>query len=94
MRISPLVLAHHDAIFCGMRTTVTLEPDVVAAVDELRRARRIGPSAAINELVRRGLGAGEASPDSFVQRSSDMGGRIDLRNIGDMLELLDGPNAP
>ncbi len=40
---------------CGMRTTVTLDPDVAAAVSHLRTERGIGVSAAINDLVRRGL---------------------------------------
>ena len=74
-----------------MRTTVTLEPDVAAAVEALRRDRHVGVSAAVNELIRSGLGRSEASAEPFEQRTSPMGARIDVANIADALELLDGP---
>ena len=38
-----------------MRTTFTLDADVAAAVDELRRREGIGPSEAVNRLIRRAL---------------------------------------
>src|SRR5581483_1322876 len=38
-----------------MRTTVTFDKDVAAAVRELQRTRSIGVSEAVNELVRQGL---------------------------------------
>ena len=38
-----------------MRTTVTLDDDVAAAVDLVRRERGVGLSEALNELVRRGM---------------------------------------
>ena len=34
-----------------MRTTLKLDPDVAAAAEQLRRARQIGLSEAVNELV-------------------------------------------
>jgi len=40
-----------------MRTTVTLDSDVAEAVLQLRTERGISMSAAINDLVRRGLSA-------------------------------------
>jgi hypothetical protein len=40
-----------------MRTTVTLAPDVAAAVAQLRALRGIGTSEALNEIARRGLTA-------------------------------------
>ena len=73
-----------------MRTTVTLEDDVAAAVARLRRERGIGVSAAINHLVRTGLVATEP-PSPFRQRASDMGARIDVTNVADVLDLLEDP---
>jgi hypothetical protein len=61
-----------------MRTTVTLEPDVAAAVDSLCGKRHVGVSAAINELIQTGLREGA---------------RIDIANVADALEILDGPSS-
>lgn len=69
-----------------MRTTVTLAPDVAAAVQELRRRRGGGISEVVNELVRRGLAAKAASAP-FRQRSSAMG--LPARSLDDVAGLLD-----
>jgi hypothetical protein len=71
-----------------MRTTITFDPDVTAAVEQMRRERSIGVSQAVNELVRAGLRARPAQR-RFRQRSVDLGLRIDVTNIGDVLDLLD-----
>ncbi len=76
-----------------MRTTVTLASDVAAAVEGLRRERHIGVSAAVNELIRTGLGQADTARKPFVQRTSPMGARMDVANIADVLEVLDGPAA-
>ncbi|MFN2496541.1 MAG: ribbon-helix-helix protein, CopG family [Pseudonocardiaceae bacterium] len=73
-----------------MRTTVSLDDDVAAAVQRLRVERNIGLSEALNELVRAGL-AVPAQRKRFVQRAFPMGARIDVTNVGDALELLEGP---
>jgi Ribbon-helix-helix protein, copG family len=72
-----------------MRTTVTLEPDVAAAVELLRRERHVGVSAAINELIRVGLGRPDATAKPFEQRTSLMNARIDVSNVAEALALLD-----
>ncbi|MHB8571531.1 MAG: CopG family transcriptional regulator [Candidatus Dormibacteria bacterium] len=73
-----------------MRTTVNLDSDVAAAVERQRRARHEGLSEAINRLVRLGLRRSQAAP-AFVQRTASMGeARIDLTNIAEALELLEG----
>ncbi len=75
-----------------MRTTVTLEDDTAAAVEQLRRERGIGVSAAVNELVRRGLMHREPVTP-FVQRTSSSGGaKYDLTRVWDVLELVEGPD--
>jgi hypothetical protein len=73
-----------------MRTTVTLDPDVAAAVSHLQAERGIGVSAAINDLVRRGLSA-EQPRQRFVQETSSMGvPAIPLDDIAGVLDALEG----
>lgn len=74
-----------------MRTTITFEDDTAAAVEQLRREQGIGVSAAVNELVRRGLMQRKAAKP-FVQRTSSGGAeKIDLTSTSAVLEFLDGP---
>lgn len=85
--------AHHDASLTDlMRTTLTLADDVAAAVERLRRQRSMGMSEAVNELVRAGLSKQDARAP-FEQETHDLGEGIDVANIGDALETLDGPAA-
>jgi Arc/MetJ family transcription regulator len=75
-----------------MRTTLSLDDDVAAAVQRLREDRHIGLSDAVNELIRAGLAA-PARRTTFRQRTVDLGVRIDVSNVQDALEHLDGPGA-
>ncbi|MGH3901573.1 MAG: CopG family transcriptional regulator [Pseudonocardiaceae bacterium] len=75
-----------------MRTTVTFDADTAAAVEQLRRERGIGISAAVNELVRRGVTRQERA-HRFVQRTSAGHAKIDVTDVGEALEILDGPAA-
>jgi len=75
-----------------MRTTLTLADDVAAAVEKLRRERSMGMSEAVNELVRAGLVKRESAA-AFRQTTHDLGAGIEVSNIGDALETLDGPTA-
>jgi hypothetical protein len=73
-----------------MRTTVTLDPDVAAAVSHLQSERGVGVSAAINDLVRRGLAA-ERPRRRFVQETSAMGpAALELDDIAGVLDVLEG----
>lgn len=74
-----------------MRTTLTLADDVAAAIERLRRERSIGLSEAVNELVRAGLAKEQEPATPFRQKSYDLGAGIDLSNIADAIETLDGP---
>ncbi len=76
-----------------MRTTITFEADTAAAIDEVRRKRGVGISQAVNDLVRRGLSVVEP-PRPFVQRTSAGHPRIDVTDVAEVLDLLDGPTAP
>lgn len=77
-----------------MRTTVNLTPDIEAEVARMRREEGMGTSEAVVALarrgLRRGLRRGRGKPVAqFIQRTADMGARVDLSNIGDVLDLLD-----
>ena len=79
-----------------MRTTITLSKDVAAAVARLRRQRGLGVSEAVNELARAGLAAQRqvGKPHGgFRQRSLPLGLWIDVSNVAEALEQLDGPSA-
>ena len=78
-----------------MRTTLTLDDDVAAALDQLRKTRRIGLKALVNELLRAGLNQARARPARrahFRTRTVDLGrlriGSVD--NIGEALAIGEG----
>jgi hypothetical protein len=75
-----------------MRTTVEFEPDTARAIEELRRSEGLGVSEAVNELVRRGL-VPRPSTKRFEQRTQSMGLKIDVSNVAEALDLLEGPDA-
>lgn len=75
-----------------MRTTLSLDDDVAAAVQRLREERHIGLSDAVNELIRAGLAA-PGRRTAFRQRTASLGLRIDVSSVADALERLDGPAA-
>lgn len=75
-----------------MRTTIILDRDVAQAVRRLRRQRGLGLSEAVNELIRSGLRA-KAPKATFRQRVHGLGLKIDVRNVAEALDLLDGPTA-
>lgn len=75
-----------------VRTTVELDADVAKAVEGLRRARGIGVSEAINELIRLGLLRRERVP-AFRQQTHAMGIKVDVANVADALETLEGTRA-
>ena len=71
-----------------MRTTVSLDPDIAAELDRIRRAEGIGLSEALNRMARRSLAA-TPGPARFQLRTVDLGLSVDVTNIGDVLDLLD-----
>lgn len=71
-----------------MRTTVNLTPDIEAEVARLRREEGLGTSEAVVLLARRGLLRNAPAP-RFTQRTAYLGARVDVRNIGEVLDLLD-----
>ena len=75
-----------------MRTTVQLDEDVAAAIEQLRKQTELGLSEAINHLVRRGLQA-PTKRRPFRQRTTSLGLKIDVANVAEALELLEGATA-
>lgn len=71
-----------------MRTTLKLDPDVVAAVEQRRRETGAGLSEAVNELARAGLVAAERDRE-YVHHVDDVGLRVDVTDVGAVLDLLD-----
>ena len=72
-----------------MRTTVNLDDDVAAAVTRLREERRIGMSEAVNELARAGISDRGDRPH-FRLKTYDMGLMIDVSNVQEAIELVEG----
>jgi hypothetical protein len=72
-----------------MRTTVEFDEDTAKAVEQLRRDEGLGVSEAVNELIRRGLLPRKLEA-RFEQRTRSMGMRIDVSNVAEALELLEG----
>ena len=71
-----------------MRTTIDLADDVAAAVEKARQERGLGLSEAVNDLVRAGLLPREPRPP-FRQKTYNMGLKVDVSNIGEVLDMLD-----
>jgi antitoxin component of RelBE/YafQ-DinJ toxin-antitoxin module len=72
-----------------MRTTIELDSDTAQAIEQLRRERGLGMSEAVNTLIRRGL---LPRPDQapFEQRTRSLGIRIDVSNVAEALDVLEG----
>ncbi|GLZ52731.1 hypothetical protein [Actinomycetospora sp. NBRC 106378] len=75
-----------------MRTTVNLDDDVAAAVKDIQKSSGMGLSAALNELARRGLSV-PRQRQPFVQATSSGHALVDVRNIGEVLDVLDEPRS-
>lgn len=80
-----------------MRTTLTLDEDVVAKLREEMRRRRTSFKATVNACLRRGLEAPTeeelATPFTVEARRMGLRSGLDLDDIGGLLDLLDGPAA-
>ncbi len=71
-----------------MRTTFTLDDDVAAAVERIRREEGAGLSQVVNRLIRRSLS--QSIPRTqYEHESADVGLRVDVSDIGAVLDLLD-----
>ncbi len=75
-----------------MRTTIEFDDDTALALSRLRRESGMGVSAAANFLIRQGLTA-PTRTEQFVQRTHPLGVRIDISNVAEALELIEGADA-
>lgn len=78
-----------------MRTTLTLDDDVAAALEQLRRTRKASLKQIVNQALREGLKQMRAHPvrqEPFHTRTVALGrlriGSID--NVGEALALAEG----
>jgi Arc/MetJ family transcription regulator len=78
-----------------MRTTLTLDDDVAAKLEEELRRRAGTFNETVNELLREALQARRETErlPPFRVRARAMGQRAGIRydNIGDLLEQIEGP---
>jgi len=73
-----------------MRTTLTLDDDVSAALERLRKARHAKLKDLVNEALRRGLRDMNARPkrsERFRTKSVDLG-RLRISGIDNIAEVL------
>jgi hypothetical protein len=80
-----------------MRTTLTLDDDVVAALDELTRQQPgLTFKKAVNELLRTGLRVraqtARATPFRVEARSLGLYSGLNYDNVNGLLEDLEGPS--
>jgi hypothetical protein len=78
-----------------MRTTLTLDDDVAAALDRLRRTRRATMKTLVNETLREGLrhmGARPARREPFRTRVVDLGRArtVTVDNVAEVLAVVEG----
>ena len=78
-----------------MRTTLTLEEDVVAKLREEMRQSRKSFKATVNACLRRGLEVPTekelAAPFRVEPRRMGLRAGFELDDVGGLLDLLDGP---
>ncbi len=78
-----------------MRTTLTLDDDVAAALERLRKIRKTGFKALVNEALREGLKQMNARPprrERFQTQPVDLGRPLigSLDNVGEALAIAEG----
>lgn len=77
-----------------MRTTITLDPDVARQLEKEMRRSGKGLKAAVNDALRRAFSSSAPAPvPKFVVKARPLGLRpgLDLDNIGELLDQIEGP---
>ena len=73
-----------------MRTTLTIDDDVAAMLERVRKRRDVGLKVLVNEALRLGLRDMDARPkrrSPFQTRSVDLG-RVRIASIDNIAEVL------
>lgn len=77
-----------------MRTTLSLDPDVAAALRQRQRAEATSWKQVVNDVLRDGLraagGAPGPSPPAATEAVSLGGARIDVTNVHAALAIVEG----
>ena len=78
-----------------MRTTLTIDDDVAAALEQARKQRKLGLEELVNEALRRGLEQmrGKRAPRRrFRTRTVDLGPCLigDIANVSEALSIAEG----
>lgn len=77
-----------------MRTTLTLDPDVAAQLQRLRRRDDRAFKEIVNDLLRQGLRASEASGDRrkrFTTPTANLGEPlIDITSVSEAIAIAEG----
>jgi predicted transcriptional regulator len=78
-----------------MRTTITIEDDLAARLDDLQRREGLGFKEAVNQTLRAGLERLEMRPATiprFKVKARKMGLRpgLNYANVGELIEQLEG----
>ena len=76
-----------------MRTTVEFDDDTAKAIEAFRRETGRGVSDAVNELDPARACSSHAPAAPFRSRPRSLGIRIDVSNVAEALDLLEGPEA-
>lgn len=74
-----------------MRTTLTIDDDVAAELEQLRKSREIGLKELVNDVLRRGLRQIASPPKKrkpFETRAFDCG-RLLVESIDNVWDVLD-----
>ncbi len=83
-------------MLCCMRTTLSLDKDVAAALEKLRKSRKVSLNVVVNDALRRGLKqmTSPVSPTrkKFRTRAVSLGrclvGNVD--NVSEVLDMAEG----
>jgi hypothetical protein len=81
-----------------VRTTLTLDPDIIAKLKAEIRKSGLSFKEAVNRFLRLGLNSKRATKSSkpFVVKAQALGVRegFNYDNIGDLLDQAEGPSHP
>jgi hypothetical protein len=86
----PLTSRHQNSYALMMRTTLTIDDDVAARLERLRRNRRTSLKDLINEALRRGLNdmGRRRSPREPIATRAVALGRVRIASIDNIAEAL------
>ena len=91
---SAIAAKHQPAYVLMMRTTLSLDDDVAAQLERLRRKHEMSLKELVNDALRRGLremNARSRPREPFKMKTFDMGRpRVDIDNIAEALAYAEG----